>query len=266
MKRFALASILIGIAFAVAYAGNLCVAPPPPPPPSNPAAQIAADMQGHNEGHPHGVPSTWDFYSGPFTQMGNNPAGNSAIEMWGAVYVDASGNPATNTRVNIRGCQAWWLRASSGQWIKGADTSTPDVGSYAEDFSADYGAADVVSLPDGSISVTAGNGHMTHFYAPYPRIQIDPQDFGGVVSICQMRLVLADPNGPDDRGIARFLGEVGADYYPSTTGPGIQNNPGIAGGKFKYVQSGWRSFAMTTLSQSDLAANPPPINLTGVAP
>jgi len=242
--------------------------PPTSPPPSggSAAAQIASDMQGNNEGHPHGVPSYFDFYSGPFIVMGNQPAGNKALALWGGLYVDSGGNPATNTRVNIRNCQLYWKRASTGAWTRGVLTNTPEVGSYSEDFSADFGLAPVRTEPDGTISFTAGGGRVSHFYAPYPRIPIDPNDFGGIVTVCEARLILTNPKGPDDRAIARYLLDTGADYYPDTTGPGIENNPGVGGGKLKYVTTDWRSFAMTTLTGNQLERNPPPINLTGISP
>jgi hypothetical protein len=78
--------------------------------------------------------------------------------------------------------------------------------------------------------------------------------------------VLINPNGVDDRASASFLFSVGADPYPDTTGPGIENNVAIAGGKSKYVRSSWRSFAMTTMTQAQLTSNPPPIDLTGILP
>jgi hypothetical protein len=81
-----------------------------------------------------------------------------------------------------------------------------------------------------------------------------------------MRLVLDNPDGTDDRAVARFLANVGADFYPSTSGGGIPNNPGIGGGKFKYVRTEWRSFAMTTLTEKQLKSNPPPVTLLGDAP
>src|SRR5689334_753064 len=108
------------------------------------ASQIFDDMTGTNEGHPHGVPSYYDFYSGPFIGMGNEPAGNSAMEFWGALYVDSGGNPSTNTLVNIRKCQIWWLRASTGVWTQGVLTDAPEIGFYSEDFQTDYGTGPTV--------------------------------------------------------------------------------------------------------------------------
>jgi hypothetical protein len=87
-----------------------------------------------------------------------------------------------------------------------------------------------------------------------------------MVATCDARLILNNPDGPDDRAAASFVMDIGADPYPTTTGPGIENNPNIGMGKFKLVQTEWRSFSMSTLTQSELAQNPPPVSFTGINP
>jgi hypothetical protein len=229
------------------------------------ADQIFADMQGANEDHPHGVPSSYDFYSGPFIGQGNNIGSNTAIEWWGALYVGSAGNPATNTKVEVKDAQIWWLRASTGQWIEGmAPTSAIDGGYYTEDFVTDLGTSITFrSEGDGGVSFITTSGEVGHIFAPFPRITVDPSDFGGLVSVMMAKLVLDNGIGTDDRASANFLLEVGADFYPTTTGPGIENNPGVGGGKFKKVGTSYRSFSMTTLTQTQLRDNPPPVDFTG---
>jgi hypothetical protein len=237
-------------------------------------AQIVVDMLGTNEGHPHGIPSNWGLYAGPVVSDGNRASTSCnnggpcrAIDYWGTVYVDARGNPSTNTRVNIRNCQILWLNSSTNRWTKWGPDKTPEgMEDYPEKFDGPTTRTNVRVEPDKSTSVLPARGETSHFYGPYPRVTIDPDHFVGVVSVCEMRLVLDNPAGPDDRGIARFLGNVGADFYPSATGGGIQNNRGIGGGKFKYVRTYWRSFAMTTLTKEQLEGNRPPVTLVGVAP
>jgi hypothetical protein len=171
--------------------------------------------------------------------------------------------------MNIRNIQTYFLQKSTGKWLLLQSTSTPDGAAYVEDFSGDTNKpADIRYEPDGTISATAGGGFNFHFY-PRDRASIDPNDIGGIVVVYQARLILANPRLPDDRSSARYLGSAGADYYPDLTGgwPGTaDHNPGVALGKMKYVQSNWRSFAMTTLSQSQLAGNPPPVNLSSILP
>jgi hypothetical protein len=233
------------------------------------ADQIAADMQGQNEGFPHGVPLSYDWANGPVVVMGNNSTGWKAITAWGALYEAAEGNPATNTRVNIRNMQTYFLQKSSGKWLLLQNTSHPDGAAYVEDFSGDVNKpADVRTEPDGTISATAGGGFNFHFY-PTDRASINPSDIGGIVTVVEARLIVGDPTKGDDRSSARYVLSSGADYYPALTGgwPGSADfNPSVALGKMKYVKTEWRSFAMSTLSQSQLESNPPPVNLTGIAP
>ncbi|HEY4086011.1 MAG TPA: hypothetical protein VGM43_08735 [Bryobacteraceae bacterium] len=239
-------------------------------PSSGVGAQIAGDMQGANEGHPHGVPSDWDWANGPAMEMGNNSNGWRAVEAWGLIYVASEGSKAVNTRVNIRDMQLFVLSASKGTWSMIQGTSTPTGAHYVENFSNDENIpADIIKLSDGTISVTAGGGYCFHFY-PDPRASIDPSDIGGIVVVYQARLITADPTRTDDRSSARFVADAGADYYPGLTGncPVGDNGgcPGVAIGKMKYVTNDWRSFAMSTASQSQLTNNPPPVDLSGVLP
>ena len=233
------------------------------------AAQIAGDMRGGNEGSPHGVPLSFDWAKGPVVVMGNNSNGERAVTAWGAVYEAAEGKAASNTRVNIRNMQTYLLLKSSGKWLLLQNTSTPTGAAYLEDFSGDVNKpADIRSEPDGTISATAGGGYNFHFY-PLSRTSINPDDIGGIVVVLQARLISADRNKPDDRSSARYLCGAGADYYPALTGPwpGTASfNPAVALGKMKYVRSDWRYFAMTTLTQSQLERNPPPISLSGILP
>ena len=225
-------------------------------------------MTGTNEGTPHGVPSSYHFHNGPVIGKGNNIAPNKAIEWWGGLYVGPDGNPATNTRVNIRNCSLYWLSASTGKWT--AVHLTPsqiDSDYFSEDWRIDYGTSVPMRIEsDGSFSIATVVGKVAHFYAPYPRIPVNDSDLAGVVALLEARLILNNASGTDDRSIASFLLDTGADPYPAVTGPGIENNPNIGLGKFKYVTTSWRSFAMTTLTRSQLQSNPPPVNLDGIAP
>ena len=226
-------------------------------------------MQGKHEGYAHGFPLSYDGAKGPIILMGNNAHGWRALTAWGVVYEAAQGNTATNTRVNIRNVQALALQRSSGKWLLLQNTSAPDGAAYLEDFSGNVNKpADIRHEPDGSISVTAGSGYNFHFY-PSDRASIEPSDIEGIVTLFEARLIVGDPNKPDDRNRARYLASSGADYYPALTGrwPGtLSYNPGVGGGKLKYVQTEWRSFAMTTLTRDQLTKIPPPINLSGIAP
>jgi hypothetical protein len=240
---------------------------------SNVASQITNDMIGSNEANPQGWPTSWG--EGPSMGDGNTPPSAwTASTAWGVVYQAAQGNMSTNTRVNIRNVQLYFLSKKTGTWSTLQNTSQPDCAAYKEDFSGDVDvAADLRIEADGTISVTSGMGVWAgdniHFY-PDLRGAIVPTDVAGVVSIFEARLIVGDTSLPDDRATANYVAEAGADYWPSLTGalPGSYNNvtPPVAGGKYKYVQNDWRSFSMTTMTQAALALNPPPVNLTADLP
>ena len=205
---------------------------------------------------------------GSFIGMGNNPRGWRAATSWGVVYQAAEGDPSTNTRVNIRKVQLYFLSKTSGKWSRLQNTNTPEGSAYFENFSGQHNEpADVRREPDGTISVRLRKGFNYHFF-PAPRASIDPRDVGGVLALVQARLVLDDPAGPDDRDSARVLAGAGADYYPHLTGGWGSGsaNPSVGGGKMKYVKRSWRFFAFTTLSAGQLRENPPPVQLEGVSP
>jgi hypothetical protein len=251
----------------VSTPGNPPATPPPAPPSGSVATQISNDMTGSNEGFPQGVPSSYDWYSGPTLTEGNNPAGQQAITAWGVVYVASQGSSATNTWVNVANMQTWILSKSKNTWSQVQLTSDPDGAAYPDNFQGNSIAGTTRVESDGTLSVhvVSNSGYNFHFY-PDNRGSINSTDIGGVVTVFQARLVVGNPALPDDRASANYLCGDGADYYPAVTGPGIENNPSIATGKMKYVTNAWRSFAMTTMSASALASNPPPINLTGVNP
>jgi len=237
-------------------------------PSSSAAAQIAADMQGSNEGHPDGVPASYDWGNRPVIGLGNNFAPQAALEWWGGLFTGPSGNPATNTLVNVRSVSLYVLSKSTCIWHGYSfPYSQISSGTYSADFVSDYGTSVAMRQEtDGSFSFSVSAGQVSHFYAPYPRVSVNPNDIGGIVALMEARLILKNANGADDRSVASYLLGSGVDPYPSTTGPGIENNQSVGNGKLKYVEDNWRSFAMTTLTQSQLASNPPPVNLTDILP
>jgi hypothetical protein len=224
------------------------------------ADQIHADMVGNWEGTPHG----WPYGTTPFAN--SFPNGDGAIEFWSVLYVDAGGNPAANSQAVVRNAQVWWFNTSTNQWVNGYGPSNSWEGQYyPEDYSSGaYGSIPFGSNADGTTYTTVA-GKVAHSFAPFPRVPVNAANYGGVVVLAEAKLALINPSGTDDRSSAQLLFQVGADPYPGTTGAGIENNPGLVGGKMKYLGTEWRSFAATDMSQAALEAHPPPIDLTGIS-
>jgi hypothetical protein len=227
----------------------------------NSVEEIINDMVLPHEGSPSGVPTYYDWALKPRTGMGNNPGNFKAFVTWGQVYVAAGGNPATNTRVQIRYLKAYLLSKKTGKWQLLQASPKADGAAFVEDFSNNTNKpADVRNEPDGGTSIRTGDGYNYHFWAR-ERAEIDPSDIDGIVTTAQARLILHDPNGPDDRSKARYLLSMGADYWSSlSAGWDAFKTNGDAGiGRFKYVKQNWKSFNMTTATPAQLRQNPPPL-------
>ena len=223
---------------------------------------IADDMRLPHEARPHGVPDSIDWVTKPRLGMGNDPGEFKAFIVWGQLYEAAEGNPATNTRVQIGGMKAYILSKADGEWRLIQDTSRIQGAAYREDFAGDVNRpADVRYEADGTLSVTAGDGHNYHFWPAAGRVTITPDDIAGVLVVAQARLIVDDPNQPDDRAQARYVLSIGADYWQSLTAAwdSWKTNGDVGIGRFRYVTSEWQAFTMSSLSEDDLRQNPPPL-------
>ena len=70
------------------------------------------------------------------------------------------------------------------------------------------------------------------------------------------RLVLDDPNGVDDRHLARYVMHVASDRK-AASGQTTSGALGIS--RFKRITNDWQPFNMiTSMSREELEANPPP--------
>jgi hypothetical protein len=227
----------------------------------NSITTIIYDMTPPHEGMPHGVPTSYNWASKPRVGWGNNPQGFKAMIAWGQLYEATTGNPATNTRVQIRNIRAYMLSKREGQWYLLQSSTRVEGAAFREDFAGNVNkAADIRYEPDGSISVKAGQGYNFHFWTP-SRVPIDPNDIAGIFTTVQARLVIDNLQRADDRAKARYVLSMGGDYWLNLTAKwdNWTTNGDIGIGKFKYVTSNWRAFNMTTLSPAQIRQNPPPL-------
>lgn len=222
---------------------------------------LVDDMSQPHESKLHGVPGSLNWAHRPRVGMGNDPEGFRALAAWGQLYEADEGNPATNTRVQIRNLRAYVLSRSTGQWRRVQDAPSVAGNAYREDYADDINKpGDVRPEASGGISVTAGDGYNYHFWAHEHRVEIDPNDIAGVITTVEARLILDDADLADDRGEARYLLGVGADYWLSMTAQWDQwrTNGDIGIGRHKFVRKNWSLFTMSTLDEEELQANPPP--------
>ena len=226
---------------------------------------IADDMNLPHEGYPSGLPESMDWAHGPRLAYGNNPPLDwFAMTPWGQIYADSSGNPATNTRFQIRNMQTWYLSKKDNTWKLWIKSSNIEGANYAEDFQNDVNIpADIENESDGGgISASLQPGYNFHFWPAEGRVTIDPTDIAGVWSSMESRLIVADETLPDDRDAAKLMFSAGADYWLSLDAGWDQwkTNGDIGIGRFRYLTKNWQAFNMHSLTAKQLKNNPPPFD------
>lgn len=241
----------------------------------NSVNEIINDQKLLNEGLPHGVPSGYAWYEKSCMSTGYQFKPEFPyLTMWGQVYEDKVGNPATNTMVQLRSMKSYYLSKSTGEWILCCDSDKSGFGGakYSESFGGKgtikYTPRDE-SSNGGGISVNAGSGYNYHFWHAGSRGQLVTDDVAALFMTLETRLVVDDTSKTDDRDTARFMVSVGADiwcpddminvYYAQDEVP----NQCPAMGRFKYVKKYWRavnSWWAPDNSGDVIRDNPPPIS------
>ena len=228
--------------------------------------EIINDMLLKHEGLPHGVPSGYDWQSKPRKGAAEPKAGWTAAIAWGQVYEWAGGNPATNTRIQIKDLAFYYLSKKDNQWRLLQSALRVSGANYREDFVGDVNKpANTRVEKDGSISVTCGGGYNYHFWPNSGRITIPSNDVAGCFVTVKARLVVDDTTKPDDRENAKYLMSVGGDWWQSLTAPwdNFKTNADIGIGRFRYITSEWKSFNMYSVPADTIRNNPPPfVNIT----
>ncbi len=223
---------------------------------------INGDMSGLGDALPHGVPSWWSWAKGPLVYKPLPPAGWSAMTAWGQVYRDITDSGDTNTRIQIRNMKNYVLSKSTGKWTLVQSTVGVTGGHYIENFAGNAAIAqNIRMITDGSIAAKLPHRYNYHFWPNAARPYINASDIAGIFITVQARLIVDDPTRPDDRYYAKYLINVGADWWLSTTAP-YQNqttNTPAAIGRFKVVTNNWQTYNATTLSAAQILANPPPL-------
>ena len=223
--------------------------------------EIIGDMTLPHEGLPHGVPSSFDWYSKPRKGAPEPGPGWTAAIAWGQVYEWAGGNPATNTRIQIKDLAMYYLSKKDNKWHLLQSSVRVSGANYVENFAGDVNKpANIRIEKDGSISTTCGGGYNFHFWPNTGRITIPVNDVAGCFVTVKARLIVNDATKPDDRDKAKYMMSVGGDWWLSLTAPwdNWKTNWDIGIGRFRFIKSEWKSFNMYSVPNDTIRKNPPP--------
>ncbi len=229
---------------------------------ANSVDTVIGDMTLPHEGRPMGVPAHYDWAIAPRIGLGNEPRHFRAMIAAGQVYEEAQGNPATNTRVQIRNIRAFYLSKRDRQWHLLQASNSVEGASYRQDFVNNTSKpASLRTESDGGLSIKTVAGYNFHFWTAGGRTAIVTKDIAGVFTTVQARLIQDDPKRPDDRHKARYVLSMSGDYWLNESAPwdAFKTNGDIAIGRFKRVTPHWQSFNMSSLSADILKKNPPPL-------
>lgn len=257
---------------------------------------IVNDMKLNNDLVLAGIPSNRGYAAGPgFVVMGNDPRGTRTPTWWNPantffksaawwshvapwmVIFDGVGNAASNTRVELRGMKIYYKSRSTRQWVLLSQGAVEGWNYPKSLMGANVTPPDFVSLGNGVVSVRPPNGDQVFHGWCCARAMPSPSDIEAIHITLQARLAVHDANRPDDRAAARYLVQVGGDYYPdaslSINAFAPDNwNPGIGLSRSKLVGNAWQSYSFTTLdvaiqdpggaaiSEAVLRSAPPPLD------
>jgi hypothetical protein len=235
----------------------------------NTVSTVLSDMRGPSQGQPYGWPLL-----GPALGWNVPPAGATRLQGWGGVWADSSNTFPAGVRVELKNFETYVYSKSKGAWTRVEGTT--QVGGALYHFSSTGNTqvpADWRVEPDGGVSATPKSNYALHFWpkglAP---VQINAADVGAVFTTVDARLI---------GGSARYLLDVGADWYPAagstlSAGQGFAASVGFS--KYVYLSASWQPVSFYTggpaatlatsktgggWTESQLQATPPPMDSLG---
>jgi hypothetical protein len=172
----------------------------------------------------------------------------------------------------MRDLKLFILSRSTNQWTE--LVSAQDIGGEFCPQGSNYhqctGGDSKRAESTGGISIAPLAGNDFHgWYGG--RTEIDGADIKAVFVTMQSRLIQNDTSAADDRSVAKYLFDVGADYYPEL-GPSSHYLPGVGVSRAKLLSNNWQSFNFMTfsdvgvqdpgggISEQEFRGNPPPLD------
>ena len=231
---------------------------------------LIGDMSEMNDMPLKDVNPVYGFARGPgYNLAGTNAGGANYVLPW-FVQFEGVENGAWNTRVEMRNLRLFVKSHSTGEWSRLIDSD------HFSGIQCDQGGnyfhcpqqANVSDHGDSASTLPLANLNLHGWWGG--REPIESWDMAAMVISVEARLIKNDDGGVDDRSKAKYLLQVGADYYPTDASHDrILEAVGVSRGKL--VTNDWQAFTFTTLgdvgkqepgggiSSSELRKNPPPL-------
>jgi len=205
------------------------------------------------------IPSWW---------TGERPTWTWAVLSWFTAF-EAQGNKATNTRVQLKDLRFYILSESTRKWSQVDISSAPDLNlwTYPFKYVAPASGSGMRTEADGGISVKPKYPNFHHGWGNAK--SINPQDVRAVFATIDYRLEVDDKTKPDDRAVAKYVVDVGADYYPDMQLKwSLGYAPGVGNGRMVLATNNWRTATMLVPNKNygstmdEMRTNPPPFATT----
>lgn len=196
----------------------------------------------------------------------NRPKWCYSSVTWYTAY-EAQGNAATNSRVQVSKLRMYALSNKTRKWTLLDNVTAPatDLWKYPFNQAGDFKASGARAETSGGYSLRPVYPHFHHGYGRGVSIA-DPSDIRAVFIAMDFRLIVADPKKADDRSKARYVVDVGADYYPGKGSSwGVGWAPGIGNGRYLLAKNNWRAATLLVPNKAlgatfdELRKNPPPV-------
>jgi hypothetical protein len=196
---------------------------------------------------------------------GNRPLWTKAVVPWFTAF-EAQGNRSKNSRVQVRNLRLFLLSVSKREWVEVEQKFRPEVKLWTYPFrEVGNACGEQVRLEkDGTVSIVPNYPRFLHGWGRGH--EINAGDVGATFTAMEFRLIVNDRNMKDDRDFARYVVDVGADYYPDMALRwSLDYAPGMGNGRMLLARKHWRTATLLIANASygvtfdDLRRNPPPL-------
>ncbi|MDO4637017.1 MAG: GDSL-type esterase/lipase family protein [Lautropia sp.] len=198
-------------------------------------------------------------------QTPNAPATAKALGAYGQVFA-ATGNTATNTRVQLRNLETY-VR-SAGKWTRVQFSHQVNGAFYAPGYAGDAQPCELGSClrpeSSGGVSVRMVNGKFFRFWpeAAFTQSLIQPAKVEAVFTTAQARLVQDNATATDDRASAKYLVNTAAAWAPATwtqsatasgaTGAYDAALTDVGNGRLVLATKDWKAASFTTATDAQV--------------